>query len=307
MHLNAGGAMSFFNLLKTIFLLLIMLNFAPQLIQGIKRNYQAYIEPKTQVGVITFKGLLTDSSYYIKHINSFFKNSEIKAILLKIECPGSATATAQAIHHEILMLKKEHPKHVEVLVENVCASGGYYIASAADHITAPGTAMIGSIGTYMPYLFQLKDFIEQFKIHYEPIKAGTYKSAGDPFVPMTAQERELLQGMAQDMYQQFLDDVANNRGISLADTQKWGEGKVFSGRQAHKLGLIDTLGSLHTATASIKEKALIEGEIEWVYSPQPYSWANLLKSDSDPQESLMSHITNTLCSQIETRYSNKVY
>lgn len=299
--------MSFFNVLKTLFLLLIMINFTPPLIKSIRKQYHAYAEPKTQVGVLPIKGMLTDSSYYIKQLNTFFKDTEIKAILLKVECPGSAAATAQAIHHEMLMLKKEHPKHVEVLVENVCASGGYYIASAADHITAPGTAIIGSIGTYMPYLFQLKDFIEQFKIQYEPIKAGTYKSAGDPFVPMTPQERALLQGMAQDMYQQFMEDIAHDRGISLTDKDTWAEGKVFSGRQAHKLGLVDALGSLHTAAASIKEKALIEGEIEWVYAPQPYNWTSFFKSDDESQESLISHITNTLCSQIETRYSNKVY
>ena len=299
--------MSFFNVLKTLFLILIMINFTPPLIQGIKKQYESYTQPKTKVGILPVKGMLTDSSYYTKHLNSFFTNPEIKAILIKMECPGSAAATAQAIQHEILMLKKEHPKHVEVLVENVCASGGYYIASAADHITAPGTAIIGSIGASMSCLFQLKDFIEQFKIHYEPIKAGAYKSAGDPFVPMTQQERELLQGVTEDDYQQFLEDVARNRGISLADKDTWAEGKVFSARQALHLGLIDTLGSLHTATASIKEKALIEGEIEWVHPPQPYSWTNLLRSDSDAQESLISHITNTLCSQIETRYSNKVY
>ncbi|MFI5332985.1 MAG: signal peptide peptidase SppA [Candidatus Babeliales bacterium] len=299
--------MSFFNVLKTIFLLLIMINFAPPLIKNIKKQYQAYLEPKTQVGVLPIKGMIVDSSYYVKQLNTFFKDPEIKAILLKVECPGSAAATAQAIHHEIHMLKKEHPKHVEVLVENVCASGGYYIASAADHITAPGTAIIGSIGAYMPYLFQLKDFIEQFKIHYEPIKAGTYKSAGDPFVPMTPQERELLQEMTQDMYQQFVEDIAKTRGVSVADKEKWAEGKVFSARQAQKIGLVDTLGSLHTATASIKEKALIEGDIEWVYAPQPYNWTNIFKSEDDTQESLMSHVTNALCAQIETRYSNKVY
>lgn len=298
--------MSFFNILKTIFLLLIMIQFTPPLIRGIKKQYESFTEPKTQVGVLTVKGMLTDSSYHIKHLNSFFTNNDIKAILIKMECPGSAAATAQAIHNEILVLKKEHPKHVEVLVENVCASGGYYIACAADHITAPGTATIGSIGVYMPYLFQLKDFIEQFKIHYDPIKAGTYKSMGDPFVAMTPQERELLQGVAQDSYQQFLEDVARDRGITLTDKASWGEGKIFSGRQAQKLGLIDALGSLHTATASIKEKALIEGDIEWVYPPAQNSWVNILSGD-EAQESLVAHITNTLCSQVETRYSNKVY
>lgn len=298
--------MKFFDLLKNIFLILIIIQFAPSLIEGIRKQYSHYIEPKTQVGIIEIKGLLTDSSSYIKQLHTFFKNTEIKAILLKMDCHGSASGTGQAIANELQQLKNEYHKPVVILVENVCASGGYWIASSADYIVAPTTALIGSIGSKFSYTFQLRDFIENYKVKYISLKAGAYKTAADPFVDMTPAEQAMLQSVLDDTYHQFTHSIAQARKLSLNKVNEWADGKIFTGHQALKLGLIDEVGSVHNAIKVIKDKALIEGDIEWIYPPKERSLlASLIGKDDDG--SFTESAMNGICGFLEQRYTNKVY
>ena len=151
---------TFSDTLKTIFFLLILLQIAPPLLQSIKQRYTKLLEPRSQVGYLSIKGLLYDSAHYTKHLKKFFENQDIKAIVLKIESPGGASGTAESIAHEIDLLKKEHPKPIITYSENICASGGYYIAAATDYIIAAPSTLIGSIGTSIRAQFQLKEFSE---------------------------------------------------------------------------------------------------------------------------------------------------
>ncbi len=302
---NSGSSM--WSIIKNIFLLLIFLQIAPGLVLNIKKQYIKFFTPQTQVGVIPIKGVLYDSSSYTKHLNTFFKEPSIKAILLRIECPGSASGTAQALFNEIQMLKKQYNKPIITLVENVCASGGYYIASSTDYIIASGTATVGSIGAYLP-AFQLKEFIEQFKIQYTPIKAGAYKTLTDPFATRTPAETELLQAMTNDIYAQFTQDIATQRKLSLQTIDSWANGKIFTAKQALDLQLIDELGSAYNAIAKIKDKALIDGEIEWVHPPQESSWAGLFESSSEDDSSSMFNVMmNRICSFLELKYCSQSF
>jgi protease-4 len=295
--------MTFFDYLKNIFLILVILSILPRLIDSLHKQYGSFFESKTKVGVVSIKGIIYDSTHHNKHLSAYFKDPSIKAILLKIECPGGAAGTSQAIYNEIKELKKEYPKPVIALIENVCASGGYYIACASDHIIASGSATVGSIGAYLPLSFQLKEFIEQYKVHYAPVKAGRYKTVGDPFVDRTPEETALLQGMLNDTYAQFSTDVATARKLSLKEITQWGEGKVFSGRQALALGLIDALGSAKTAERIIKEKALIDDAIEWVKPPESSSILSFFSDPTDEGENNMfSSCVNEVCSVVENRY-----
>jgi signal peptide peptidase SppA, 36K type len=301
--------MSFYNTLKNVFFLLLFLSIAPSLFENIRMQYGRYVTPKTQVAVLPIKGILCDSTSYNKYLHQYFENPSIKAILLKVECPGSAAGTGQAIYNEIKMLKKDYPKPVVVLIENVCASGGYYIAASADHIIAPGTAMIGSIGVTLPYLFQLRDFIEEYKIHYASIKAGSYKNIGNPFENLTSAERTLLQGVLDDTYQQFADDVAKSRKLSIKELNVWADGKVFSGRQAMQLGLIDEVGSAYNAVKAIKEMALIEGDIEWIKPPTQISaWSLITGSEQDNESSMLTALSDKVCANLESKLlGNRIY
>ena len=297
--------MTFFDYLKNIFLVLILLQIAPSLIEGIRRQYGRYLEPRTQVGVLPIKGVLYDSSSYVKQLHTFFKDTNIKAILLKMDSPGSASGTGETIFNELQTLKKEYPKPVVTLIENQCTSGGYWIACASDYIIAPGTALLGSIGVTFSYLFQLKGLIEQYNIRYASVKAGTYKTTTDPFVDITPEEQALLQGIANDTYQQFTQSIASARKLSLNTINEWADGKILTGQQAYKLGLIDELGSASNAIKVIREKALIEGEIEWVHPPKKDGWASKLfggGGQQDADSSLFTRLMNNMCTFLETRY-----
>ena len=301
--------MSLLDYIKNIFFILIILSLAPTLIENIVKQYSRYIEQRTKVAVVPVEGVIYDSSRLAKHMNSFFKNDDIRAILIRMECPGSAAGSGEALYNEILSLKKEYPKPVIVLVENVCASGGYNIACAADYIIAPPSSLIGSIGTSLPNLFQLKEFINQFKIGYVPITGGRYKTTTDPFVEITPEQKAMLQSAADDSYNQFIQKVAEARKLSLNKADEWANGKIFTGHQALSLGLIDELGSSYNAIKKIKEKAFIEGEIEWVHPPKKSPWMQFLGgSDLERDDSSMfSRMVNQCCEVLENRYcSNKL-
>ncbi len=264
--------MTFYNALKNILLLLIVLQIAPPLIQGIKKQYTTLLEPHTKIGVISFDDMITDSSCIVKQLNSLFKNEEIKALFFKMDCRGSTSASGQTIYDEILWLKKRYPKPIVTLVENVCASGGYWIASASDTIIAPGSALIGSIGVAFMYNFKLQELLEQYHIKYNLLKAGDYKGATDPFSRSSSEENTMLQAVLDDTYAQFVQAVAASRNLPLATSSEWANGRLFTARQGLQLGLIDQLGSMNDAVRILREKAGIEGRIEWVKEPTQKSW-----------------------------------
>jgi protease IV len=285
-----------------LFILLVPL--IPLIIGGITKLYDRYIEPRAQVGVLPIKGVLYDSSYYTKQLNRFFKDDQIKAILLKIECAGSAAGTGQALYHELLELKKTYPKPVIVLIENICASGGYYIASAADHIIASPMAMIGSIGVAMPYFFQCKDLVEYYKIKYVPLAAGDYKNSTNPFTDITPEQKQMLQSVIDDSYEQFAQDIAASRHVSLDTKNEWANGRIFNGRQAIKLGLIDELGSASQAIKALKERAGITTDIKWVHAPSRTSFWSMFGGESDDEQTIASSCINEFLTIVENRYNN---
>lgn len=298
--------MTFYDYLKNIFLVIIILSIAPAMINNLAKQYGRYFEWRARVGVIPMRTVLADSASYSKQLRLFFEDSSIKAILIKMECPGGATGTAQAITSELVALKKEHPKPVIVLVENICASGGYYIASAADYIVSPASALIGSIGCTMPYLFKVNKLVTHYDIDYTPVAAGKYKNATNPFVPANPADVALLQGVADDSYNQFVEDVSHNRKLPLEKAAEWADAKIFTGRQALKLGLIDEIGSLSNAIIAIRKKANIDEKIkiEWVCTPKRRTlWSYFTDSDDvcGDDETMFSRFADTLCNKMEER------
>ena len=147
--------------IKNIFFILILLQFAPSLIKNSIKSYNSFLEPNTKVAIIPLKGGIYEASPIIKQLHTYFKDPSIKAIVLKIDSPGSASGTGQSIYDEIMYLKGQYPKPIISLAENICTSGGYLIACATDHIIAPGMSIIGSIGVCLPYLFQLRQCMEE--------------------------------------------------------------------------------------------------------------------------------------------------
>lgn len=276
------------------------------LYENIKKQYNRYLEPHTKVGYLPIKGIIINSSYYIHHLKKLFENNDVKAILMSIESPGGAAGSAEAIAHEIELLKKEHPKPIITITENVLASGGYYIAAATDCIIASPSTLVGSIGVIIPGQFKLHDFIEQYKIHYTVIKAGEYKSATDPFAVTTPEQTALLTNVAESSYGNFLEHISFHRPkLEREQAALWADGKIFTGNQALSLGLIDLIGSQSNAVQKIKEMAIIEGTIEWI-KPEKVSnlWTFLFGSPdyTGDTDSFMAKMVNSLCLTLEERY-----
>jgi protease-4 len=292
--------MTFFSYIKSIFMLLLFLLVAPTIFENLRRQYSHILSPKTQVGVIKIYGEICNSSRFIKQLHSFFSDNEIKAIVLNIESCGGAAGTGQALAQELLALNKKYPKPIIALTENICASGAYYIASATDHIISSGQALIGSIGSYIPHLFHLNKLIQKYDIDCTLIKAGTYKAITDPFVPLNDDDKAHLQAVVDSSYEQFIEDIAHNRKLALQDAGQWADGKIFTGKQAKELSLVDELGSVSQATAYIKDKLLLEGDIEWIKATSQKSLLQeLFNSDDSDDCGLFSTAWRTAIPLIE--------
>lgn len=298
---------AFSDYVKNIFLVLILLQFAPPLIRGIKQQYSDIIEAKTKVGVVTIKGSLSEAGSFARDIKKFFEDTAIKAIVLKIDCPGGTSGASQTLFNEINYFKSMYPnKYVVAFVENMAASGGYYAASAANYIIASPSAFIGSIGSYIQHP-NFKDFIEYHKIKYEVIKTGAYKTAGNPLLDLTSAQRDELQGLSDDVYRQFVRDVAKQRPHLPADTKQWADGRIFTGEQALTLKLIDEVGSPSSIIRVLKENAHITGKIDWVKPPKKMGLLNsLVSQDEDDGDSYLSSAIKTACKVVEERYAPSV-
>jgi protease-4 len=210
-----------------------------------------------KVGVIPIEGIIGDAGEIIDQINEFADSHGIRAVVLRIDTPGGSVAPAQEIYQAVRELRKK--KKVVVSMGSVAASGGYLIAVAADRIVAnPGT-ITGSISAVMHYA-NVEELLKKVGVRSSVIKSGKFKDIGSPVREMTAEERSLIQGIVDDIYDQFVRTVSENRKIPLSKIIRLADGRVFTGRQAKKLGLIDDLGGLQDAVllagrlSGIKEK-----------------------------------------------------
>lgn len=273
--------MTLLDWVKTLFFVCIMAAISPTVIRIVQQQYHYYTESHTAVACITISGFIDQSASYVQQLHSFFEDPEVKAILLKIDCHGATMGASDSLFREINVLKNECRKPIIGLIENVCTGGGYHIACATDSLIAPSIALIGSIGVAFPHLFQCEAFMKQHNLDYAHLKAGAYTSVFDPFVTLGDAEKIELQKVLDDTYSQLIHHVATSRRLSLEESAHWAEGKLFTGQQAFALGLIDEVGSWSNAIKTIKDKALIEGKIDWIYPPQPCTMWTLLSGHKD--------------------------
>jgi len=209
------------------------------------------------VGVIEVRGVINGADKTIESIRRFAKADHIRAVVLRVESPGGGVTPSQEIYRELTRLKEKKP--VIASLGGVAASGGYYIASACSMIIAnPGT-ITGSIGVIMETV-NVQGLLEKLGVKGVVIKAGTYKDLGSPLRDMSPEEQQILGAMLDDVHKQFISAVATGRHMDEAAVQTLADGRVYSGEQALRLGLVDQLGSFQDAISLAAEKAGITGE-----------------------------------------------
>jgi protease-4 len=237
------------------------------------------------VAVVPIEGVISESQPLCDALTTLAKDDHAVAVVLRVDSPGGSVAPSQEIYDEVAKLRDAKP--VVASLGNVAASGGYYVASAANVIVADPGTLTGSIGVIMEFP-QLGPLAEKIGVGQTVVKSGPYKDIGHPLRPLSDKERVLLQGMVDDVYGQFVDAVARGRGMEQARVRQLADGRVYSGAQAKVLGLVDDLGGLNDAVRLAWTRAARTGEPAVVHvevSGKPW-WRNLLGSMTDAGASL---------------------
>jgi protease IV len=183
------------------------------------------------------------ADYIVTGLRKAFEDENTQGVILRINSPGGSPVQAGYINDEIIRLREKHPDiPVYAVISDMCASGGYYIAAAADKIYANKASIVGSIGVIMAG-FGFVDTIEKLGVERRLLHAGDNKGFMDPFQPLKSGEATHVQGLLNEIHQQFIDVVKNGRGDRLIDDEKLFSGLIWSGQESIKLGLVDELAS----------------------------------------------------------------
>jgi protease-4 len=200
----------------------------------------------SSIAVIDISGVILDADKVDKQLEKFGNDSSVKAIILHIDSPGGGAAASQEIYHEVMRVRSEHKKVIVASVESVGASGAYYIASGCDKIYANPASVVGSIGVIMEWT-NYGELLRWAKLKNITIHAGELKDAGDPTRDLTPKEEAYFQSLVDNMYGQFVHDVAVGRHSTDDKIRPLATGQVWTGEQAQPLGLIDAQGGFRVA------------------------------------------------------------
>ncbi len=215
-----------------------------------------------KIGVIPINGVIKDADTIIEQLIRFRRDKGIKAIILRIDSPGGGVGPSQEIYSETRRTTQE--KKVIASLGSLSASGAYYIAAGADKIVAnPGT-LTGSIGVLMEFI-TIEELLKKIGIEMQVIKSGEFKDIGALNRKMTDREREMLRRLLEDIRNQFVTAVAKGRDMPREKVLEIADGRIFSGREAKKIGLVDSLGNFRDAVDLAKTMANIKGEVKLVY------------------------------------------
>lgn len=224
----------------------------------------------SKVGVIDIQGVISDAEETLDQLRKFGENKAIRGIVLRIDSPGGAVVPSQEIYQKVKELRGQG-KTVVASMGGMAASGGYYIACASNKIVAnPGT-LTGSIGVIMA-MANVEELMKKIGYKSVVIKSGELKDIGSPFRAISPRERKFLQEMLDDVHRQFIEAVAQGRHMKPEVVKSLADGRIFTGHQAKKEGLVDELGSLPEAISLAARLAGIPGKPEIIRPKRPRGW-----------------------------------
>ncbi len=235
----------------------------------------AVVEIEGVIGTEVSRGL--DTEEVVRTLLDYRDDASIRAVVLRINSPGGVVAPTQEIASAVRRLR-EAKKPVVASLGSVAASGGYYVAVAADRIFASPGTLTGSIGVVMQ-LANVEGLLKKVGVEYVVVKAGAFKDVGNFARPMTPEERRILQSLLDDVYEQFIGAVAEGRHLDPQEVRGFAEGRIFSGRQAQTLKMVDELGGLQEAVEAAARMAGLPGKPKVVYPRRRFSLRDLLRTE----------------------------
>jgi protease-4 len=243
-----------------------------------------------KIGVVNVEGIIANSQLITEQLDEFGKDDSIVAIVLRVDSPGGGVAASQEIYDAVIELKKK--KKVVVSMGSVAASGGLLVACAADKIVAnPGT-ITGSISAIMQFA-NFEELMKKVGVKSSVVKSGQYKDIGSPLRDMTPEEKVIIQELVDDIYNQFVDVIVKERKLPREKVVEIADGRVFSGRRAKELGLVDYLGDMSSAAKLASKLAGKDGKYDLVYP-------------SKKRTSIFDYLLESTASQISNSLKEKM-
>ncbi|MFQ5888774.1 MAG: signal peptide peptidase SppA [Gemmatimonadota bacterium] len=199
-----------------------------------------------RVAVLPVVGIIENDRAFLRAMTRYRDSDAVKAFVLEIRSPGGGVGASQSIFQELVKLREEDERPIIAWIGDIGASGGYYVSLAADSIFALPGSITGSIGVIMQFP-QAQELLRKVGLGWEVVKSGEYKDIGSPTRPLSEEDRRILQGVVDDVYNQFITAVAENRKLERDSVVELADGRIYSGERAVELGLVDRLATLPEA------------------------------------------------------------
>ena len=212
-----------------------------------------------RIGVVDLDGVILSPQPVVGELKRFGDDSSIKAIILHVNSPGGGVAASEEIYREVKRIRDEKKKKIVVSIETVGASGAYYIASGSNKIYADNGSIVGSIGVIAEWV-NYGDLLKWAKLKNIVLKTGEFKDTGNPARDLTPAEQAYMQSLIDNMFGQFVQAVADGRGMKFDDVKSIANGKVWTGEQALGMKLIDNIGDFEAVVKDTAKSVGISGE-----------------------------------------------
>lgn len=196
-----------------------------------------------RVAVVPVEGVITSPERTLEAVRRFRESGSVDAFVIEIRSPGGSVGASQSLYREFRDLSRRDERPVLAWIGDVGASGGYYVALAADSIYALPGSITGSIGVIMEFP-DARELMRKVGVGIEMVRSGEHKGAGSPFRELDEEDRRVFQTLVDDAYGQFVDAVVAGRGIGRDSVVQLADGRVFSGARAERLGLVDGISTL---------------------------------------------------------------
>lgn len=245
-----------------------------------------------KVAIVPIEGEIFEARETIEALHRYADNGTVRAIVMRINSPGGAIAPSQEIYEAVRNTRASSGKPIVASLDNVAASGGYYIASACDRIVSNPGSITGSIGVILEWM-NTKDLVAWAKMKPEIITSGALKAAGTPYLDLTDAQRAYFQNIVEQLHSQFVRAVAAGRKgkMTEADVARIADGRVFTGEQALQLKLVDEMGNLDDAVRLAAKLAGVHGTPGTIYpKKQKPGLFDLLSGSSTDSETALGRI-----------------